>query len=167
MAQRVQNHPYAVPLFTAYDLQRDKPWESRSFLDLSVLLTGFSEAELKSTGLPDAFFKELGLVVGRPIRAAFLKAATPLKGGILQDVTWAPLARNVVRMWYVGQWQHMPVGWTANFSKADAAAYDEFGRDVDRVLSPDAYVEGLVWRAIGVNPPGARQPGFASWARKL
>lgn len=33
------------------------------------------------------------------------------------------------------------------------------------VVSPAAYTEGLVWRAIGAHPAGAKAPGYASWAQ--
>ncbi|NNH33825.1 hypothetical protein C9413_32005, partial [Rhizobium sp. SEMIA 4085] len=32
------------------------------------------------------------------------------------------------------------------------------------VVSPDAYIEGLLWKAIGAHPAGAKGPGFGSWA---
>ena len=44
-------------------------------------------------------------------------------------------------------------------------AFNEFGRDIDRIVSPQAYQEALAWVSVGVNPPGAKQPGFGSWAR--
>ena len=28
-----------------------------------------------------------------------------------------------------------------------------------------SYQEGLLWRAIGANPPGAKAPGYGSWAK--
>ena len=30
--------------------------------------------------------------------------------------------------------------------------------------SPQAYPDALLWRAVGSNPPGAKAPGYASWA---
>jgi hypothetical protein len=33
------------------------------------------------------------------------------------------------------------------------------------VVSPAAYTEGLLWRAIGAHPAGAKAPGYGSWAQ--
>jgi hypothetical protein len=161
----IQNHPYPVPCAAEYDKQQSKPEEVQLFIDLSVALTGFTEAELQSTGLVRLYFDELGLVVGRTIRGQFLKVTAAAPGVVMQNGNlWQPLAQNLLRLWYVGQWKRMPECWaTANFDDASRKGYDEFGRDADRVISPRSYQEGLVWRAIGVNPPGAKQPGFASW----
>jgi hypothetical protein len=32
-------------------------------------------------------------------------------------------------------------------------------------VNESAYTEGLLWVAIGANPPGAKAPGYGSWAR--
>jgi len=161
----IQNHPYPIPRFAEYDKRSDKPGEQQIFIDLSVALTGFTEAELKSTGLVELYFDELALVVGYEIRGRFLEAAAGAPDAVMQNGNlWQPLAQNLLRLWYLGQWKRMPEGWAkANFNDASRKGYDEFGRDADRVISPQSYQEGLVWRAIGVNPPGAKQPGFASW----
>jgi hypothetical protein len=45
--------------------------------------------------------------------------------------------------------------------------FDEFGRNVNRVISADAYREGLAWVAVGTNPSAAKQPGFGTWAWPL
>jgi hypothetical protein len=163
----IQNHPYPIPCFAEYDKQHDEPAELRTFIDLSVALTGFTEADLQSTGLVMLYFDELALVVGRTIRGRFLKQAAGAPGTAMKDGNlWQPLAQNLLRLWYLGQWKRMPECWAkAHFDDASRKDYDEFGRDADRVISPRSYQEGLVWRAIGVNPPGAKQPGFASWGR--
>jgi len=31
-------------------------------------------------------------------------------------------------------------------------------------VSPASYTEGLLWPTIGANPPGAKAPGFGTWA---
>ena len=142
--------------------------EFESFVAMSVALTGFSEAELASTGSLRAFFDELALIVGRSIRSDFLAAAVTDPGSMLADARWQPVAQNLIRMWYVGQWQCLPPSWAHdNFDAAALKDYDPFGRDANRVISAAAFREGLVWRAIGTNPPGAKQPGFASWTRRL
>ena len=37
-------------------------------------------------------------------------------------------------------------------------------RTASFVVCPEAYAEGLLWRAIGAHPAGARAPGYGSWA---
>jgi len=165
----VQIHPYAVPAIAEYDKHSEKPSELRLFLDVSIALTGFTEAELKSTGLVRAYFDEIALVVGHAIRTHFLQQAAKDPGAVMRkDSMWQPLAQNLLRLWYLGQWKRMPKCWArTHFDEKTQHSYDEFGRDIDRVVSPQSYQEGLVWRAIGVNPPGAKQPGFGSWGEKI
>ena len=88
-------------------------------------------------------------------------------GGSDQNADWREKRHPKVGLGtvgYLGQWQKLPSGWgSGQFSDKDLLAFDEFGRNVDRVISPRAYKEGLAWRAVGVNPMGAKQPGFGSW----
>ena len=48
-------------------------------------------------------------------------------------------AEALIRLWYLGVWN-------------------------DAVVDPEAYREGLLWRAVGTNPPGSRPPGYGTWA---
>ena len=34
-----------------------------------------------------------------------------------------------------------------------------------RMLGAKAYKEALAWKTVNAHPPGAKQPGFGSWAR--
>ncbi len=158
-------HPRPVPRFAAYDFQvRDHPDADLSaFIRLSVSLTGFSEAELSSTGMINAYYEELGQTVGIPVRRAFLNAGLDL-AALMVSPLYGPLARNVIRMWYLGQWKRLPLDWVSQLSSAQLKAFDEFGRNVDRILSAEAYQEGLAWIAIPANPMGAKAPGFGTWA---
>lgn len=58
---------------------------------------------------------------------------------IFDDATLGPLARNLIQLWYLGQWGFP-------------------------VISAQAYQEGLVWKAIGAHPQGAKQQGFGTWS---
>lgn len=166
---RIQNYAASVGQPTQYDKSKDCPGEFEKFIAVSVALTGFSEAELFATGLAKAYFEEVALVVSRKLRCDFLNINVERPGDALSN-NWAPLARNFIRMWYTGQWKRLQPDWPQPYytsKELKKYGYDEFGRDIDRVISPLSYQEGLVWRAIGVNPPGAKQPGFASWTRRL
>jgi hypothetical protein len=156
---------YPVPQFAIYDCPAapPDPNEFDRFTQLSIKLTGFSLAELQATGMMRIYFEELGLVLGRSIRKKYFDSnLKPV--ALLSDDVWGPLTRNLIRMWYLGQWKKLPVDWgNKRFSKEDFDGFDDFSRNVDRIISPAAYREGLVWKAVGVNPMGAKEPGFASW----
>jgi hypothetical protein len=158
-------HPRSVPRFATYDIEAnyDVADDLGKFVGISVGLTGFSEAELAATGMIDAYFAEFGMTVGIPVRSTFLAAhidTDHLPGSSFHG----PLARNIIRMWYLGQWKQLPSVWVQNLTEEQSRAFNEFGRDKDRVISAEAYQEGLAWTAIGANPMGAKQPGFGSWA---
>ena len=77
-------------------------------------------------------------------------------GMLVGHARLGPLAKNLIRMWYVGNWEQLPAAWG-----------DEFGapaNDQTKVVSAAAYQEGLVWRTIGSHAPGAKQPGYGTWA---
>jgi len=161
--------PYPVPRYTTYDLReladnKGQDQELDQFSQLSAALTGFSAAELQATGLLRAYFDELALVLGHAIRQKYFGSGLGIEA-LLADRVWGPLTRNLIRMWYLGQWTKLPGGWERSepFNQNETSGFDEFGRNVDRIISPRAYTEGLAWKAAGVNPMGAKEPGFASW----
>ncbi len=75
---------------------------------------------------------------------------------ILADPTIGPLARNLIVLWYLGQWNQLPADWRD--------AWGANAMDQTCIISPEAYVQGLVWPAIHTHPPGAKMPGYGSWA---
>jgi hypothetical protein len=73
------------------------------------------------------------------------------------DAPWlGPLARNTITLWYTAQWAQLPAAWRYAHGAVEA--------DVDHVVSAQAYQEGLMWKAAGTHPMGARQPGYGTWA---
>jgi hypothetical protein len=140
------------------------------FLDLSVVLTGFDEADLQATGLTTVYFNELlnnagstatgelfnafaGIAEKYPVRdQGFLDA---IAAGIMGP-SFAPLAQAIITMWYCGRWNQLPGPWRD--------AHGAFASDQDHIISPEAYVQGLVWKAIDAHPRGAKAPGFGTWA---
>src|SRR5262249_17141369 len=87
--------PYPIPAFAEYDKRSDKAHELQLFVEVSVALTGFSDAELQSTGLIQAYFDELALVVGRTIRGQFLQQAATAPGAVMQKGNlWQPWRRT-------------------------------------------------------------------------
>ena len=136
------------------------------FLELSAALTGFSTFRLRGTGQAEAYLATLTEVVGEATVAALLdawrrvaaeaEAARALRQEILSDERLGPVARNVIKMWYVGTWHALPADWREAHAATD--------RDRTFVVSPVAYTEGLLWPAIGANPSGAKPLGYAMWA---
>jgi hypothetical protein len=148
---------------------RDPP---RDFLELSAVLTGYGPTDLLGTGMARRYYDETVSIVGEAVVGELLGAAVSslrAAGGdaadleeavrrkILADAKLGPVARNVIKMWYLGSWYQLPRAWRE--------AHGAHARDTDHVVSAEAYQEGLVWRAIGSHPPGAKQPGFGTWSQ--
>lgn len=141
------------------------------FLDLSALLTGFSRAELWGTGMAERYYDEVNLIIGEREMGKLLGAsseiivhgapATPvaeegIEANLLDSERHGPIARNIIRLWYLGAWSQLPWEWRNEYG---ATSYD-----TDHIVSAEAYQESLVWRAGDTHPMGAKPPGFGSWA---
>lgn len=141
------------------------------FLAFSADVTAFTQFELQGTGQAQEYLDTAVRVVGATIvdclldlHASAMTAAADdratredlLRRDIFSDPQLGPVARNIVKMWFVGAWFELPQEWTESFgARSD---------DITFVVSGTAYTEGLLWRAIGANPPGAKAPGYGSWA---
>lgn len=154
------------------DIPRAAQDEARQrFLELSVALTGYDAAELEGTGMVSPYLAVLNGIVGNPMTGRLLgrwaevfdeshddpaKRERLVQHEILADPTLGPLARNLTILWYIGQWNQLPPDWR-NANGAGAT-------DTTHIVSPEAYVQGLVWPTIGTHPMGAKMPGYGSWA---
>ena len=98
----------------------------------------------------DAIVAQLLVTGNKAIRTGRLEAL------VMDDPDLGPLARNVIALWYLGQWNALPNDWRNRHGASP--------RDVPRVISADAYAAGLVWTAAGAHPMGAKPPGYGSWA---
>jgi hypothetical protein len=141
------------------------------FLELSSRLTGFSVFELEGTGQAEPYLSTVTEVAGAEILdellGAYGRVQTAADGGdsdpdvllrreILADEKLGPVARNIIKMWFVGIWYELPSEWREAFGAREA--------DFMHMVSAGAYTEGLLWPTIGANPNGAKAPGYASWA---
>ncbi|WP_043267699.1 hypothetical protein [Streptomyces sp. CT34] len=152
------------------------------FVEMSVPLTGFHPEDLYATGMVEKYRDTLVERIG-PGRAIDLythyesvgKETTALGREFYipdpppwpQDVLLADAARAVVKMWYVGAWY----GLTSSAGEAKLREEQNAYADVVPALpnvafmvSPDAYVNGLVWKLSGGHPPGAKPTGYGSWS---
>jgi hypothetical protein len=140
------------------------------FIAFSADVTAFTAFELHGTGQADAYLSTVRDVVGQDTLDQLLAAydrvrhAAPEKGparddGLRRDVfsdeKLGPIARNVIKLWYVGTWFELPRAWTESFGALE--------KNVSFMVSGTAYTEGLLWPAIGANPSGAKAPGYGSW----
>jgi hypothetical protein len=139
------------------------------FLAFSSEVTAYSVFELRGTGLAETYLATVEDVVGREVVDALLDryetAVAAANGGPRQDLlrrgvfsdAWlGPVARNIVKMFYLGTWYEFPRAWTE--------AYGALRKNVTFTVSAAAYTEGLLWPSIGANPPGAKAPGYGAWA---
>ncbi|MFD9407427.1 hypothetical protein ACFWBN_10475 [Streptomyces sp. NPDC059989] len=119
-----------------------------AFIATSAALTGFSEEELRATGMSEEYRAVVREQVGAD-RYKLLVEEEQLPdradGDRRSDEGRAELADAVIRLWYTGSWPGLDG--TAPFT-----------------VSARAYAAGLVWRAFGGEPPGVGPSGFGSWA---
>ena len=138
------------------------------FLAFSAEITAFTTFELLGTGQAQGYLNTVTEVVGQPVVEQLLDAydrvrTAPqsvrdhkLRREIFGDEKLGPIARNIIKLWYVGIWYELPRAWTEAFGARE--------KNVPFMVSAAAYTEGLLWLAIGANPPGAKAPGYGSWA---
>ena len=141
------------------------------FLALSASLTGYSVFRLRGTGQAERYLGAVVDIVGEgtvdELLAAYRGVATEaaddeaalasgMRRAIMSDDKLGPLARNVVKLWYLGSWQELPAHWRE--------AYGSSEKDRPFVVSPESYTEGLLWPSVGANPPGAKPFGYGMWA---
>jgi hypothetical protein len=142
------------------------------FAEMSATLTGFDLVELEGTGMIVPLYDELLATIGAREAGKLLGASARVhdehagegpdaldeafRVAILDDARFGPVARNVLKMWYLGIWSQLPRAWRD--------AYGATSLDTDRVISAAAYTESLVWVAAHTHPMGAKAPGFGSWS---
>ncbi len=124
------------------------------FLDISVFLTGFNKMELLGTGMLETYFNVVMNMNNVASVESFLaesekiliknqgneeKINNEILHKLMPDSLYNGLAKNIITMWYMGNW-------------------------MNTVISPQSYVQGLIWGVAETHPPGAKQPGYASWS---
>lgn len=135
----------------------DKPG-IEAFYALSSELTGFSRVELQGTGVGDLYFGTVQKNIGSDTLADLFRAfrdverAAPegerereMGDRIFDQPALRAAAERIVLLWYTGSWYYVP-------------PFDT------QVVSADAYIEGLMWKAIGSHPMAAKPQGYGAWA---
>ena len=135
------------------DLNTRRAIDYRRFVDISVYLCGFDSAELQGTGMAQKYFEVILLnsdpddvrpffdAVGRVLSYApsLARIEAEIAANLMSVDAYRALARNIIVLWYTGNWNGIPV-------------------------SAEAYKQGLMWIAAETHPSGAKQPGYGSWA---
>jgi hypothetical protein len=139
-----------------------------SFVRLSSVLTGYPTSTLAPSVDPIDLASEYLAAVKQRAAAATLdqllsvyasidkatggdlsQQAAPVQQQILADPTLGPLARRILRLWYVSIWYD-----------AEPPSMFENGT----VISMNAYVGGLVWDAAQAHPMGYSELAYGYWA---
>ncbi|MBV9315604.1 MAG: hypothetical protein JO100_18150 [Pseudonocardia sp.] len=130
--------------------------EGRRFAQQCAVLTGFELFDLLATGMADLYFvtarDQVGAAVLDAVLAEVDRDLAALSGTDLE------VARALTYLWYTGAWPRLAPEAHGKLRRETA--------NVEFVVSPDAYTEGLVWRTFNGHPSGAKAPGFATWAFK-
>jgi len=147
------------------------------FYQVSVVLTGYNRSRLMATGVGEEYFEVLTSLVPEPIVNELFVCSRALaheyKGDalnekfreqILSNDRLGPVARNILKMWYLSLWYQLPPSWREQYGQPTQTTGKY--QDVDFVISENAYIQGLVWPALGSHPMGAKQPGYGTWAFK-
>ncbi|TJZ54658.1 hypothetical protein FCH28_13540 [Streptomyces piniterrae] len=145
---------------------------------MSVPLTGFSPEDLYATGMVEEYQRTLIARIGAQ-RAADLyrhyrkkKQEANAKSPVPDELPWptatddpilADAARAVVKMWYVGAWYGLSPAAEAKLREAEKTKPQGVAPNEAFMVSPEAYLNGLVWKVSGGHPPGGKPPGYGSW----
>ena len=144
---------------------------NRKFKRLSSVLTGYPEIELDGTGQLVPFMEVLGSALGAASLSRFLDqsddaiaACTSRDASeaqlfpLMQDEFFGEIARRVIKLWYLGIWTPLDGAWY------DRHAPGQSGPPASEILvSSAAYLESLVWDAVGAHPMAGKPPGFGTW----
>lgn len=140
------------------------------FLQLSEQLTAFTSFQLVGTGEARSYYNTTLSIIGEDLLRELLLAFhsiqeetndevgfdRALRHQILSDLKLGPIARNMIKMWFVGTWYQLPDTWREKYGVS--------AEDKTFVVSANAYREGLLWPTIGAHPMGAKAPGYGTWS---
>lgn len=147
----------SVDIADAANANAESPVLSEHFLNFSAEATGFSRADLETTDQAGTYFSTVREIIGSDAFAEFLQSySSDGLDKVLSSPKSGPIGRNVIKLWYTATWEQLPREWREK--------YGAWPKDITFVVSPTAYTTGLLWTAIGVNPPGANGPGYGAWS---
>jgi hypothetical protein len=130
------------------------------FENLSIVLTGFSRADIVGTGLLQTYFDTVKKELGKETFEAILNAIQHIKisnaesiskkesrqiADLMSNINFKTPIGQIIQLWYLGEW----VVGTFN--------------PENYIVSSQSYLEGLIWKAIAAHPMGGKQPGYGTW----
>jgi hypothetical protein len=128
-----------------------------AFKKLSVALTGVSDKQLSPGVDPIRLVEQYCHILETCLDPQRLADVINMLGQVdktpveelLADEKFGPLARSILKMWFLGAW------------------YDPRTPDkLLKVISSQAYKESLVWRAMQSHPMGYSTLPFGHWSRE-
>lgn len=142
------------------------------FVNLSAALTGypagtlrpsldtqhiaeqlFAELNLQSNNVPATQLNELTSVWNSIAATPPADLEAKVQSSIIDNPNITRLAQNIIYLWYFGIWYDL------------AKAPDSIkSPNIDHVVSPSAYTNGLVWGEMGAHPMGYSEGHFGYWA---
>ena len=133
------------------------------FVAMSAVLTGFAASILKpATDAQQQALQYLDFLQGSTsgvaqdlnalldVYRANRGRPDPIIGAAILASASAELARRIMKLWYTGSW----------YAPYDPAT----GANMLRVVSSQAYTNGLVWKAAQAHPMGFSVMRFGYWA---
>jgi hypothetical protein len=130
-----------------------------TFVNLSVILTGYPKSKIQPQNntqkLPELYFGVLNKEVPSDLIASlndtFLAIPDPdessVKAKIVMNDKLGPVAKNILKMWYLGIWYDL----------------DKKKPDNSYVVSNIAYKNGLAWSTMYAHPMGYSEENFEYW----
>jgi hypothetical protein len=147
----------SVDIADAANAKAENSVLTEHFLNFSAEATGFSRAIIEATDQAGIYFNTVLEIVGSESFGEFLQSYyTDGLDKVLGTPKLGPIGRNVMKLWYTATWEQLPREWRET--------YGALPKDNTFIVSPTAYTTGLLWAAIGVNPPGANGPGYGTWS---
>ncbi len=140
----------------------------QQFINLSSELCGFSDFTLRGTGYATRYYSTVVDIVGQDVldRMFNVYAKLPahtspirdkaLRAEILAHDEFGPIARNIMKLWYLSVWYELPRAWHEK--------YGMYNNDRTFIPFPYGYPEALLWPSVGAHVPGAKPTGYGSWA---
>lgn len=140
-----------------------------NFVGLSAVLTGFSANDLNPPLSPQPVSAEYLQMLQSKVDAALVtqllstyqtiaaqfpadEQTAQVQSQILTDAKMGPVARNIIRMWYLSIWY-------------DGYESDQVsGFSPGTVVSSNAYTKGLAWDAMQAHPMGYSEMHYGYWA---
>ncbi len=132
------------------------------FLAISAHLTGFEVVELEGTGMTQTYFDTLSKKTAAGVLDLFFEEAATIlalqdeqaidaaiRSRLMPDSSYQATAKVIILMWYTGMW-YTGIGTSSGVASTQ--------------IDGPSYVQGLMWEAAEAHPPGAKQPGYGSWA---